>query len=172
MSRVRRPISARCRMTGLSLIEMMIALVMALIVAAGIITVFASTSSSNKVQQQMASLQEEGRFAIHSLRSDLANANGTYCSNTGGNAGLSASGLYLDALRSPTVYAKTAISFPDDTVALPAPGQAYSLPSSEFMRGYECTTSVCTPAGLANLVAAGIPDMGTALGARVPRAHV
>jgi type IV pilus assembly protein PilW len=70
--------SSRRRMAGLSLIEMMIALVMALIVAAGIITVFTSTSSSNKVQQQMATLQEEGRFAIHSLRTDLANANCGY----------------------------------------------------------------------------------------------
>ncbi|HET7663429.1 MAG TPA: hypothetical protein VFK31_07295, partial [Rhodanobacteraceae bacterium] len=166
------PIAARRRMAGLSLIEMMIALMMALIVAAGIITVFASTSSSNKVQQQMAALQEEGRFAIHSLRSDLGNANGTYCSNSGGNAGLTASGLYLDALRSPTVYAKTPISLKDDTVALPAPGEAYSLPSSVFMRGYQCDASTCTPSGLATLVASGIPAMGTAPGSRVKGADV
>jgi len=171
MIRVRSMV-ARRRMAGLSLIEMMVALVMALIVAAGIITVFASTSSSNKVQQQMAALQEEGRFAIHSLRADLANANGTYCSNTGGNAGLTTSGLYLDALRSPTVYAKTAIAFTDNTVALPAPGGAYSLPSSVFMRGYECTTSSCTPNGLAGLVASGIPAMGTVSGSRVKGADV
>ncbi|HKZ11172.1 MAG TPA: PilW family protein [Rhodanobacteraceae bacterium] len=167
-----RPIAARRRMAGLSLIEMMIALVMALIVAAGIITVFASTSSSNKVQQQMAALQEEGRFAIHSLRADLANANGTYCSNTGGNAGLTTSGLYLDALRSPTVYAKTAIPLNDSTVTLPAPSGAYSLPSSLFMRGYQCDTSNCTPTGLASLVASGVPAMGTALGSRVKGADV
>ena len=157
------PIAARRRMAGLSLIEMMIALIMALIVAAGIITVFASTSSSNKVQQQMAALQEEGRFAIHSLRNDLANANGTYCSNSGGNAGLTTSGLYLDALRSPTVYAKTAIAFTDNTVVLPAPAQAYSLPSSVFMRGYECTTTGCNPSG----ATLGVPAMGTAVGSRV-----
>jgi len=167
---------ARRHMAGLSLIEMMIALIMALIVAAGIITVFASTSSSNKVQQQMAALQEEGRFAIHSLRNDLANANGTYCSNSGGNAmdtgSTGGSGLYLDALRSPTVYAKTAIAFTDNTVALPVPGGAYSLPSSVFMRGYECTTSSCTPNGLAGLVASGIPAMDTAVDSRVKGADV
>ena len=171
-----RPFVARRHMAGLSLIEMMIALIMALIVAAGIITVFASTSSSNKVQQQMAALQEEGRFAIHSLRADLANANGTYCSNTGGNAldtaATGGSGLYLDALRSPTVYAKTAIAFADNTVALPAPGGAYSLPSSVFMRGYECTTAICTPNGLAGLVASGVPAMGAAVGSRVKGADV
>ncbi len=166
------PMVARRRMAGLSLIEMMVALVMALIVAAGIITVFASTSSSNKVQQQMAALQEEGRFAIHSLRTDLANANGTYCSNTGGNAGLTTSGLYLDALRSPTVYAKTAVPLSDDTVTLPAPSGAYSLPSSVFMRGYQCDASTCKPSGLASLVASGIPAMGTAPGSRVKGADV
>ena len=172
-----RPIAARRRMAGLSLIEMMIALVMALIVAAGIITVFASTSSSNKVQQQMAALQEEGRFAIHSLRADLANANGTYCSNTGGNAGLTGSGLYLDSLRSPTVYAKDFstinAAFYDNTTPLTAPAtpQAFSLPSSVFMRGYQCTTTTCTPEGLTDL-APNIPEMGTAVGARVPGADV
>ncbi|WHZ19228.1 MAG: hypothetical protein OJF55_001377 [Rhodanobacteraceae bacterium] len=157
---------ARRHMAGLSLIEMMIALVMALIVAAGIITVFASTSSSNKVQQQMAALQEEGRFAIHSLRDDLANANGTYCSNSGGNASGTSSGLYLDALRSPTVYATSAIPFNDDTVLLPTPTQAYSLPSSMFLRGYDCTTTGCTPLDPNSKVPA-IPAAGKAVGNRV-----
>ena len=165
-------------MAGLSLIEMMIALVMALIVAAGLISVFASTSSSNKVQQQMAALQEEGRFAIHSLREDLADANGTYCSNSGGNAGGTASGLYLDALRSPTIYAKDFptlnAAFYDNTTPLAAPAspQAFSLPSFMFMRGYDCTTTApCTPTGLAGL-APGIPAMGTAAGSRVKGADV
>lgn len=171
MSRARRPFFARRRMAGLSLIEMMIALVMALIVAAGIITVFASTSSSNKVQAQMAVLQEEGRFAIQSLRSDLANANGAYCSNSGGNAGATSSGLYLDALRSPTIYAKAAINFTDNTLTLPAPTQAYSLPSSIFMRGYDCTTTACTPVD-PNPTVPAIPPMGPVAGNRVLGADV
>lgn len=167
MSRVRHAVPvARRRMAGLSLIEMMIALVMALIVAAGIISVFASTSSSNKVQQQMAALQEEGRFAIHSLRDDLGDANGTYCSNSGGNAGGTSSGLYLDSLRSPTIYAKSAIAFSDDTVSLPASTQAYSLPSIMFMRGYDCTTASCTPLD-PNTKVATIPAAGKAVGNRV-----
>lgn len=169
MIRVRRPVFvARHHMAGLSLIEMMIALVMALIVAAGIITVFASTSTSNKVQQQMAVLQEEGRFAIHSLTTDIANANGAYCSNTGGNAGGTGSGLFLDALRSPTVYAKTPLSFPDNTVTLATPTEAYSLPSPIFMRGYDCSkTAPCTPGA-----PAGLPAMGKAPGNRVVGADV
>lgn len=162
---------ARRRMAGLSLIEMMIALIMALIVAAGIVTVFTSTSSSNQAQQQMATLQEEGRFAIHSLRDDIADANGGYCSNTGGNAGVTDSGLYLDSLRSPTVYVKSALAFADNTVTLPVPTQAYALPSPMFIRGYDCTAAACTPAGLDSL-SPGIPAMGTTVGSRVPGAAV
>ena len=179
MIRVRRPFPARRRIAGLSLIEMMIALVMALIVAAGIITVFQSTSSSNRVQAQLATLQEEGRFAIHSLRSDLADANGGYCSNTGGNAGKTSSGLYLDSLRSPTIYAKDFgtinAAFHDNTELLVAPAspQAFSLPSRIFMRGYDCglTSASCKPVDPSTGVIE-IPAMGTAVGDRVPGAAV
>jgi type IV pilus assembly protein PilW len=164
-------------MAGLSLIEMMIALVMALIVAAGIITVFASTSSSNKVQAQMAVLQEEGRFAIQSLRADLANANGGYCSNSGGNAGGTTSGLFLDSLRSPIIYAKTLstvnAAFYDNTTSITgdSPTGAYSLPSFLYMRGYDCTAAACTPVDPHTDVP-GIPAMGKAVGDRVPGAAV
>jgi len=166
-----RPMFARRRMAGLSLIEMMIALIMALIVAAGIITVFASTSSSNKVQQQMAALQEEGRFAIHSLRNDLANANGSYCANTGGNASMVPSGtISLDSLNAPTVAANTIASvnaaFADNTTPLDDPGNAFALPSFLFMRGYDCTAATCSPVDPHTIVA-GIPAMGNAIGDRV-----
>jgi type IV pilus assembly protein PilW len=175
MSRVARPVAARRRMAGLSLIEMMIALVMALIVAAGIITVFASTSSSNQVQTQMATLQEEGRFAIHSLRNDLANANGGYCSNSGGNAGVTSSGLYLDALRSPIVYSNdttaNAAAIHDNTVTMATPTQAFVLPSNLYMRGYDCTASTCTPTD-PNTSVSAIPAMGKAIGDRVVGASV
>jgi len=174
MSRL-RPMFARRRMAGLSLIELMVALVMALIVAAGIITVFASTSSSNKVQAQMAALQEEGRFAIHSLRNDLANANGSYCANTGGNASLVAAGISLDSLNAPTVTANTIasvnVAFSDDTTPLDDPGNAFALPSFIFMRGYDCTAATCSPVDPHNSVP-GIPAMGTAIGDRVPGTSV
>jgi type IV pilus assembly protein PilW len=49
---------------GVTLIELMVAMLLGLIVAGGIVTVFSSTSSSNKAQTQLARLQEEGRFAI------------------------------------------------------------------------------------------------------------
>jgi type II secretory pathway component PulJ len=51
------------RHKGITLVELMIAMVLGLLVAAGIITVLISTSNSNKAQMQLARLQEEGRFA-------------------------------------------------------------------------------------------------------------
>lgn len=170
MIRVRRSIAARRRQAGLSLIEMMVALVMALIVAAGIITVFESTSSSNRVQAQLATLQEEGRFAIHSMRQDLGNANGAYCSNTGGNARQTAAGVALDSLNAPMVVSNdmAAINpaFADNTTPLDTISQPFFLPSFLYMRGYACTASACTPLD-PNTAAPGIPVMGTAVGNRV-----
>src|SRR6185437_3826521 len=166
MMNIHRPGFARRRMAGLSLIEMMIALVMALIVAAGIITVFASTSSSNKVQQQMAALQEEGRFAIQSLRSDLGNDNGAYCANSGGNASLVASGISLDSLNAPTVTSNVIGSvngaLADDTTPLDDPGNAFALPSFVFLRGYDCTAAACTPVDPKTAVTNPLPAMGIA----------
>jgi type IV pilus assembly protein PilW len=178
MIRVRRSFATRRRMAGLSLIEMMIALVMALIVAAGIITVFTSTSSSNQVQTQMATLQEAGRYAIYSLRNDLSNANGGYCSNTGGNASQSGSGVYLDNLRSPTFYVENQATinaaFSDNTTPLPAPTEAFALPSYMYMRGYDCgaTSASCTPTDPSTVAGITIPEIGTTVGDRVPGTSV
>ncbi|WP_426664589.1 PilW family protein [Rhodanobacter aciditrophus] len=170
----------RAAESGLSLIELMIAMVLALLVAAGIISVFISTSSSNRVQTQLASLQETGRFAISRMDGDLAMANGQYCTNNGGIAKpqLASSGTYLDGLRAPSVYASNLTggmydvttpmggssggnTYPTD------PGAKYTFPSFLSMRGYDCTTTACTPIDPHDAIAA-IPAMGTALDDRVP----
>jgi len=162
---------------GLTLIELMVAMVLGLLVAAGIVTVFASTSSSSKSQNQLARLQEEGRFAITRLSSDLAMANGQYCTNSGGVAKPGSGGTYLDHLRTPKVYAKnlagalgdvtTAWGATSGAVTYPAaPAASYSMPSFLFMRGYDCTLTACTPVD-PNAAVSGIPAMGTALNSRV-----
>lgn len=168
---------------GVTLIELMVAMVLGLLVAAGIVTVFASTSTSNKAQTQLARLQEEGRFAITRLSGDLGMANGQYCTNSGGVAQAGSGGLYLDHLRTPQVFAKnlmgaaagaTSGALHDLTtiwgasnggVTYPAvPTAAYSLPSFLFMRGYDCTVTACTPIDPST---AGLPAMGPAVGDRV-----
>lgn len=169
------------RQLGFSLIELMIAMVLGLLVAAGIVSIFMSTSSSNRVQTQLARLQEQGRYAITRLTSDISAANGQYCSNTGGNAHLGTGGVYVDGLRAPTVYAagnSLMAAMSDLTTpwgsssggsSYPAqPATPYSLPSFLSMRGYDCTVSACTPIDPYTMVTkTGIPQGGIAVGNRV-----
>ncbi len=180
-SRIAQKLAAAQR--GVTLIELMVAMVLGLLVAGGIVTVFSSTSSSNKAQTQLARLQEEGRFAITRLSDDLRMANGLYCSNTGGVAKPGASGTLLDQLRSPTVYATDLIgaagavsgAFGDITTAWGSgayptkPVDAYSMPSFLYMRGYDCNMTACAPV---NPSVAGLPAMGLTDGLRVKGADV
>ena len=165
---------------GFTLIELMVAMVLGLLVAAGIVTVFASTSSSNKAQNQLAQLQEAGRFAVTRMSTDLRMANGQYCSNTGGVAKVASGGNALDHIRAPKVYAKNLIgavgavsgALGDVTTTWgagsypAAPTAPYSMPSFLFMRGYECTLAGCTPVDPHTPIST-IPAMGTALNNRV-----
>ena len=172
---------------GFTLIELMVAMVLGLLVAAGIVTVFASTSSSSKAQTQLARLQEEGRFAMTRLGTDLRMANGQYCTNSGGVAKPGSGGTYLDHLRAPKVYAKSLIgaagavsgALGDVTTAWgtssggvtypAAPTAPYSMPSFLYMRGYDCDVTTCKPI---NPTTAGLPAMGLTEGSRVKGADV
>lgn len=154
---------------GFTLVELMIALALGLIVTAGIISVFVSTSKASNVQTQMARLQEEGRYAIGQVGTDLSMASALYGSNTGGLATQQTYG-YMDGLRSPTSYVQYAnLGLPDDPVSLSNPPAApFPLPSRIYVSGYECSTSACTPAVPASVA----PAMGAAVGKRVPGADV
>lgn len=163
--------------SGVTLIELMVAMVLGLLVAAGIVTVFASTSDSNKVQNQVASLQEQGRYAITRITGDLRMANGGYCSNTGGVAVNTGSNqMYMDGLRAPKVYAKDLLGAMSDvttnwgvTSYPAAPTAPYYMPAFLSMRGYECgKTDPCKP----SVPATFLPAMGTAVGNRVNGADV
>lgn len=162
------PIS-RQRARGFTLVELMIAMALGLLVTAGIVSVFVSTSRAGNVQTQLARLQEEGRFAMAQIGSDLAMAGALYGSNTGGLAAQRTHG-YMDGLRSPTAYVQFAnLGLPDNPVTLTnAPDAPFALPSSLYVSGYECSTSACTPA----VPAAVAPAMGIAGGDRVPGADV
>src|ERR1700754_3135223 len=118
------------RSRGVTLVELMVALVLGLIVAGGIVTIFLSTSSSNRAQVQLARLQEEGRFAVTRIATDLKLAGAQYCSGTSGVATYQdKSGIALDSLRSPSVLAKN-LTFPQN----PTPwGDPYpAAPTAEY----------------------------------------
>lgn len=162
---------------GVTLIELLVAMVLGLLVAGGILTVFTSTSSSNQVQLQLARLQEDGRFAVNRLSSDVRMANSQYCNNTGGVAQPSVAGgslPSLDGLRAPTVYATDLlgaladVTTPWGTPYPGAPTAAYYLPSYLYMRGYDCSKTACAP----TLPTSVLPAMGKAAGSRVVGADV
>lgn len=162
--------TAMRRQRGVTLIELMIAMVLGVIVSAGIITVFINTSKSNRAQLQLARMQEEGRFAMGRVKDDLRMANAQYCASTGGIATQNADdkNLFMDQLVAPTVYAKQ-LPLHDSTTPFgspypAAPTSAYALPSFTFMRGYDCPkTGSCKPAD----PPAALPKQGTDVGDRV-----
>jgi len=162
---------------GFSLIELMVAMVLGLLVSAGIISIFISTSASNRVQTQLSRLQEEGRYAISRLTTDISQANGQYCTNTGGDVRMtSTAAVYVDTtLRAPMIYAAgtslmsalSDVTTPWGSGGYPSqPTGSYSLPSFLAMRGYDCKADKsCTPVDPST--ATGLPTQGTAVGNRV-----
>jgi type IV pilus assembly protein PilW len=166
--------SSAWRQRGLSLIELMVAMLLGLMVSAGAIVLFDSASRMFSIEAQLSRLQEEGRFAMTQIRNDLAMAGAQYCNNSGGDARAGAE-FSMDGLRAPTVYASDANALTqalaDVTTPLgAAPAGPYSFPSSLAMRGYDCTTSGCSPMDPGK--GSGIPAMGTALDKRVVGASV
>ncbi|MFC5741607.1 PilW family protein [Dyella tabacisoli] len=147
---------------GITLVELMVAMVLGLLVTAGIISVFLATATGNRVQKQLANLQEDGRYAITLLARDLRMANAQYCASTGG-VSKSMGGVYVSPLRAPTVQAKTLIQALGD-VTTPwgltpypaAPTAPYDFPSFLSMRGYDCDKrGGCVPVSPGMLPAAG-----------------
>jgi len=151
----------RRRVRGLSLIEMMIAIVIGMLLTAGIITLFSNVSGTNKVQDGLARLQENGRFAMTTVDADLRMLAGQYCSNFSGNSTANANGATMSQ-RAPWTFTKD-IAFPDmDALAY---GAAAAISPRLFVQGYECSSGTCSPA-----VPSGtgdIPDQGTAVNQRV-----
>ncbi len=162
---------------GFSLLEVMIALALGLLLSAGIIALFSNTSQTNKVQDGLARLQENGRFAVMRIEQDFRMLSAQYCSNT---TGASAAGTAVPVMptRAPMVFAAD-INLPDSdihsiatngTASMSPASAAYQLSPRWFMQGYSCTAGACTPALPTGV--GQIPAMGLAVGNRVPGSDV
>lgn len=156
---------------GFSLVELMVALVLGILLSIGVISLFGATSKSNKVQTRLARLQENGRYALSRIVSDLQMGGAQYCSGSGGMPVQgNANAPYVDGLRAPLVYLSN-LNLPDQTAA-PAPAPPVGAPSvllsRFFMRGYDCGANACAPQ-LPNTM---LPDMDAAVGARARNADV
>ena len=163
------------RSTGFTLLELMIAMVLGLLLSIGIMSLFSSTSNTNRLQNGLARLQESGRFAVTRMESDFRMAGGQYCSNRTGNA-LQGTTSPMWAGRAPQVFAAN-LALPDtgsmqsvDAAGIATNAAAtapYALSQRFFTQGYDCSTGTCTPA-----LPTGIPATGLAVNRRVPRSDV
>jgi len=71
--------SAIKKTRGVTLVELMIAMVISTIVLLGVATVYSSTKRSYKVQEEMARLQENARYAFATMASDIRGAGFVGC---------------------------------------------------------------------------------------------
>ena len=67
---------------GVTLVELMIAMVISTIVLLGVATVYSSTKRSYKVQEEMARLQENARYAFNVMSRDIRGAGFVGCNPT------------------------------------------------------------------------------------------
>lgn len=68
------PQYSQTRARGLSLVELMIAMTLGLLLLAVVITIFISSGQNSKEDERLARMQENGRFAIEFLITDLGMA--------------------------------------------------------------------------------------------------
>jgi type IV pilus assembly protein PilW len=176
------------RSAGFSLIELMIALALGILLAIGLVTVLGATNKTNRVQESMARMQENGRYAMTRLNADLRMAARQTFSVSGFfvpplNAGTPVApnstntpdGI-LNASIAPTVYVdvlpKAGVNFPGMDAPISPPtnwpaGTPWPLTPKFFIQGYECGTPPCVPTEPASLPAAGIAATN-----RVPNADI
>jgi len=160
---------------GFTLIELMVAIVLGLLLSFGIVQLFAATGKTNRVQDAMGALQENGRYAIARLNADIRMIGYEKLDSSGfvnsiPTAAANPSGVGTQTL-APTVYVDT-LALPDMTGGLSAPaGWPAATPwpmSLRYMiQGYECSDTSCSPA-----VPASLPAAGTSANQRVQSADV
>jgi type IV pilus assembly protein PilW len=168
--------------SGFSLLELMVAITLGLILSIGIVSLFGTTSQSNKAQSALARLQENGRYAMARIESDLRMQIAQYCSTTASQSKLWDGKTPTWRPRAPVVYA-SALTLPDSGKALsvnaatlnldPAAATApFEFSPRWFLQGYECSSGSCSPTVPTTDFTPQIPATGLAVGSRVPNTDV
>lgn len=70
------------RQQGLSLVELMVAMVVALILLIGVVQIYLGTSATSRTQEGLSRVQENARFAIDTLSRDVRMAGHNGCART------------------------------------------------------------------------------------------
>jgi len=165
---------------GLSLIELMVALLISSIVVLGLVTLVNAIGLANRTQDGLARLQENGRFAMQRIASDLRLVGAQHCSKGDPVASLLATGgsAYVDPPRfSQTYFNAVATASNGPGIGPAAASPVYPLSPRFMFMGHECDALNCTPLLTAadrgiNRLGAVIPVMGTSADARARGADV
>lgn len=151
---------------GFSLIELMVAMVIGLIVLLGLVSLFTNSSILNKAQTGLATLQENGRYAITRIKDDVEQAGRKHCSTLAMPSDVITNWDQGYAMRTWTIDNDLNLSNFPSTNGLPlmnqiqlddgdddqlpngtaiAP-QPYPLDPRYFIQGHECGATSCQPA--------------------------
>ena len=79
--------SQRRRCSGLTLIELMVAMLLSLVLMGGVLTLFASSKTTFRLQSGLATVQENGRHALYMLVRDIRGAGFSGCAGIETNQG-------------------------------------------------------------------------------------
>ncbi|KPJ92751.1 MAG: hypothetical protein AMJ53_08760 [Gammaproteobacteria bacterium SG8_11] len=71
------------KQTGMTLVEIMIALTLGLVLTAGVIQLFIASKQTYRMNEAMASVQESGRYALETISRDLRMAGYQGCADPG-----------------------------------------------------------------------------------------
>ncbi|MGJ8663782.1 MAG: PilW family protein [Marinicella sp.] len=175
--------------SGFTLIELMIAMVIGLIILLGLVSLFTSSSSLNRSQSGLALLQENGRYAITRIKQDIELAGRKHCATvampseftTNWDQGYTMTSWQVDngvtftngfpTLAQVEMDGNDANQLPGDGSLT---GNSYPLDPRYFIQGFECDDSTCGPAlttvGADTLTA--FPAMGVNDGDRAAGADI
>jgi type IV pilus assembly protein PilW len=78
------PVRFQFRQSGITLVELMIALTLSLLLVAGVLKIFIGNKQTYEVQDAMARVQENGRFALHFMSDDVRMAGFMGCTSPSG----------------------------------------------------------------------------------------
>lgn len=149
------------RMDGLSLVELMITIVLALLVTLGLLTLMNNVGITNRVQDGMARMQENGRYALQRITADLHAGASQYCSNFAvgsgrlGTSGATAGEYFLERGRPIIAHYDVSaakpngVAFGPSTADRPAlsfsPNNTYLISPRWSLFGTDCDTGTCAP---------------------------
>jgi type IV pilus assembly protein PilW len=151
---------------GFSMIELMIAILIGSILLLGITSLFSTTSNVNRMENGLARLQENGRFALDRIASDIRMASAMRSMRKASEGG----GPNQSTPDRPLLSFVNFTGLPLGWPAAPAAVSRYLLSPVFLIRGYECVAA-CTPVlGAPNVgsdvYGTGIPALGISAGSR------